>query len=135
MYLTVALGFAFSRAFETKIEGYIYGLIIVTLAIELGGLTVLLLSRYWLSKTIKRRCLNNHRSFLAINHIINKEGFKTVLLLRLTPFPFSIVSYFLGITSVKLKDYSLGSLIITVYVALYLYLGMSLDKFSEINKK
>jgi uncharacterized membrane protein YdjX (TVP38/TMEM64 family) len=58
-----------------------------------------------------------------------------VLLLRLTPVPFSIVSYFLGVTKVKLRDYLIGTSIEGVHIALWLYVGKSLERFSDINSK
>lgn len=83
----------------------------------------LLLSRHWLSKTIKKKCLSNHRSFIAINHVITKEGWRTVFLLRLTPFPYSVVSYLLGLTTLKVKDFVIGSLVVVVHIGIWLYIG------------
>ena len=95
----------------------------ITLSVITGGVLALLLSRHWLSKTIKKRCLSKHRSFIAINHVITKDGWKTVALLRLTPFPFSLVSYLLGITTLRVRDFIAGSLIVSVHIALWLYIG------------
>jgi len=72
---------------------------------------------------------------MAVDHIVTQSGWKTVLLLRLTPVPYSIVSYFLGVTKVKVKDYLIGSLVISFHVALWLYIGKSLERFSDVSKK
>lgn len=108
---------------------------LITSAVMLGALLAFLLSRYWLGKIIKKKVLRNHRSFAAVDQVITQSGWRTVLLLRLTPVPFSLVSYFLGVTKVKVRDYVLGTLIEAVHIALYLYIGKSLERFSDINMK
>jgi uncharacterized membrane protein YdjX (TVP38/TMEM64 family) len=101
----------------------------------LGALLAFLISRYWLGKTIKKRVLRNHKSFAAVDQVVTDSGWKIVLLLRLTPVPYSIVSYFLGVTKVKLRDYLLGTSVESVHIALWLYIGKSLERFSDINSK
>ena len=58
-----------------------------------------------------------------------------MLLLRLTPLTFSFVSYFLGITRVCIRQYLLGSSIISIYIALWLYIGNTLVKVQSIKPK
>jgi uncharacterized membrane protein YdjX (TVP38/TMEM64 family) len=123
IYTSIALGYAFSQVFSSRVVGYFYGLTVITISIVTGGIAAFLLSRYWLSRTIRKRCLSKHRSFMAINNVITREGWRTVMLLRLTPFPFALVSYLLGITNVRLLEYSLASGIMAVHVAVWLYIG------------
>lgn len=133
MYIVIALGLSLTHAFQPNpYNGLLIGLVVFTLAIITGGLCAFLLSRYWLSKTIKKKCLANHRSFIAINHVITRDGWKTVLLLRLTPFPYALVSYMLGITSLKVKDFLKGSAIIIVHIAVWLWIGKSLTNFTSL---
>ncbi|CDW89592.1 UNKNOWN [Stylonychia lemnae] len=132
LYMTIALGFAFSQAFESRYLAFAFGLTMITFSVIFGGVIALLLSRHWLSKTIKKRCLAKHRSFIAINHVITKDGWKTVFLLRLTPFPFSVVSYLLGLTNLRVRDFVMGSLIVSIHIALWLYIGQSIDHFKQI---
>jgi uncharacterized membrane protein YdjX (TVP38/TMEM64 family) len=70
-----------------------------------------------------------------VNQVVTQSGWKTVFLLRLTPLPFSLVSYFLGLTKVRVRDFLLGSSVISLYIALWLYIGKSLERFSDINAK
>jgi hypothetical protein len=42
----------------------------ITFAILFGALIAFLIAKFWLGKTIKKRCLKNHRSFIAINSIV-----------------------------------------------------------------
>lgn len=46
-----------------------------------------------------------------------------IMLLRTLMMPFSVMSYLLGLTSVKFKDYVVGSLVVTFHIAFFLYLG------------
>ena len=134
MYPTIALGFSLTLAFNANSSfALIAGLVILTVSIVIGGIGAFELSRHWLSKTIKNKCLANHRSFIAINHVITRDGWKTVLLLRLTPFPYSLVSYMLGITNLKIKDFICGSLIVSVHIAVWLWIGKSLTNFTELS--
>lgn len=135
MYLSIALGFAYTRAFDHAITGYFFGLFFISIGIILGGIVALLLSRYLFSKIIKRTCLSRHKSFLAIDAVITNEGWKTVFLLRMTPVPYAVISYLLGITGIKLKDYAIGSLSVIIHICLWLYIGKTLEKLSEITKK
>ena len=125
LYLSIALGYAYSKAWSqpksslTELIGehslvntiiaFSTALLLITFAVMLGALIAFLISRYWLGKTIKKRVLRNHRSFAAVDSVVTESGWKTVLLLRLTPVPYSIMSYFLGVTKVKLRDYLLGT--------------------------
>eukprot|EP00347_Sterkiella_histriomuscorum_P022746 403337312 len=135
LYMTIALGFAFSQAFESSYIAFTYGLIIITTSILMGGVVAFEISRRWLSKSIKRRCLSKHRSFIAINHVITKEGWRTVFLLRLTPFPYSVISYLLGFTALKVKDFIIGSLVVGLHVSIWLYIGLSLDHFKQLRNQ
>ena len=50
--------------------------------------------------------------FRALDTVISREGFKIVLLLRLSPlFPFALSNYLYGLTSVPFWDYFWGTLI------------------------
>ena len=47
-------------------------------------------------------CISGSEKWRVVDAAIGREGFKVILLLRITPlFPFSIVNYLYGITSVK----------------------------------
>lgn len=48
----------------------------------------------------------------------------------MTPFPFSAMSYLLGATSLKVKDFLIGSCAVMMHIALFLYIGQSLDNFA-----
>ena len=108
------------------------GFVFITIGVLSGAICAILLSRHLFSKTIKKRYLTHHRSFMVIDKVISNEGWRTIFLLRMTPLPFAICSYLLGVTSVKMKDYILGSLSVMFHIAIWLYIGQSLTEFSEI---
>jgi uncharacterized membrane protein YdjX (TVP38/TMEM64 family) len=62
-YLTVALGFAYTKAFENKMEGYAFGFILITISTITGALCVFLLSRYLFGRSIKSSLLSKYKTF------------------------------------------------------------------------
>lgn len=49
--------------------------------------------------------------YMAFNQAINTNGLSFVLLIRLSPIlPASVVSYILGVTSLKYKHFAIGSI-------------------------
>lgn len=56
--------------------------------------------------------LDENPKFRALDKAIAKEGFKVILLLRLSPiFPFALSNYLYGVTSVDFVEYMMGTLI------------------------
>ncbi|MDX2256478.1 MAG: TVP38/TMEM64 family protein [Pseudanabaenaceae cyanobacterium bins.39] len=107
--------------------GALYGLelgsLYVFIASTIGATLAFLIGRYlardWVSHKIR-----NHLTFRAIDAAVVKEGFKIVLLTRLSPlFPFNMLNYVFGITRVALKDYILGSVGMIPATVMYVYLG------------
>lgn len=56
--------------------------------------------------------MEDNSRFLAIDKAIGKEGFKIILLLRLSPiFPFALSNYFYGVTAVGFTEYMAGTML------------------------
>lgn len=56
--------------------------------------------------------LEDNPRFMAIDKAIGKEGFKIILLLRLSPiFPFALSNYFYGVTAVGFTEYMSGTML------------------------
>jgi uncharacterized membrane protein YdjX (TVP38/TMEM64 family) len=49
-----------------------------------------------------------------------------IVLMRMTMFPFSIMSYLLGLTSVNFWHFLSGTSAVTLHVIIWLYIGSSL---------
>ncbi|MBD1841113.1 TVP38/TMEM64 family protein [Coleofasciculus sp. FACHB-64] len=103
--------------------GVILGSIYVFIGATLGAAAAFLVGRYlargWVSKQIE-----NNPKFKVIDQAVAKEGFKIVLLTRLSPiFPFNLLNYSFGITQVSLKDYFLASIGMIPGTIMYVYIG------------
>lgn len=112
--LTLAAGATF---------GLMSGLAYAFIAATIGAAAAFLISRYIVRRAIEDRIQDNER-FAAIDRAIGREGLKIVLLLRLSPiFPFNLLNYVLGLTSVRFSDYVIASLGMLPGTLLYIYYG------------
>ncbi|MGK7933583.1 MAG: TVP38/TMEM64 family protein [Microcystaceae cyanobacterium] len=105
------------------IFGVIWGSIYVFIGATLGATAAFLVGRYlarnWIAKKIE-----GNTKFSAIDKAVATEGFKIVLLTRLSPvFPFNLLNYSFGITGVSLRDYVLGSIGMIPGTIMYVYIG------------
>lgn len=103
--------------------GVVKGSIFVFFGATIGATLAFLVGRYvargWISKKIA-----GNQKFSAIDKAVGKEGFKIVLLTRLSPvFPFNLLNYGLGVTGVSLKDYVLASVGMFPGTIMYVYIG------------
>eukprot|EP01035_Chromulina_nebulosa_P019037 gene19037-24857_t len=88
----------------TASSGYIFGLIPGTLIVLLSA-TIAASISFFIGRTLLRswvqKITSGSSKWRAIDKAIEREGFKVVLLLRLSPFlPFALSNYLYGITSV-----------------------------------
>ncbi|HEY6000924.1 MAG TPA: TVP38/TMEM64 family protein [bacterium] len=91
------------------IYGVARGTAIVSVASTLGATAAFLVGRHLARGWVARRIAGNPR-FAAIDAAVGREGWKIVGLTRLSPvFPFNLLNYAYGLTSVRLRDYVLAS--------------------------
>ena len=89
--------------------GFWKGLVIVSIGSTIGAGCAFLVSRYLARNFVKRKFLNNER-FKSIDSGINEEGFKIVILARLSPvIPFFLLNYALGITKIHFSHFLTAS--------------------------
>ena len=94
--ITVAAGALF---------GSLFGVIIVSIASTTGAALCFLIARYFARDSIARMFSSN-KLFLRLDKLTDEHGAVIVALTRLVPiFPFNILNYGFGLTSVKFKDY------------------------------
>jgi uncharacterized membrane protein YdjX (TVP38/TMEM64 family) len=103
--------------------GVVQGSIYVFIGATLGAMLAFLVGRYiargWVSKKIA-----GNQKFQAIDQAVGREGFKIVLLTRLSPaFPFNLLNYAFGVTQVSLRDYFLGCVGMIPGTVMYVYIG------------
>jgi len=104
--------------------GVVEGSLTVSAGATLGAAAAFLVGRHLARDMIARKVEGNER-FAAVDTAVGREGFKIVLLTRLSPvFPFNILNYAYGLTSVSFKDYFLGSWLGMIPgTIMYVYLG------------
>ncbi|MGL5065345.1 MAG: TVP38/TMEM64 family protein [Microcoleus sp.] len=104
--------------------GVVGGSICVSIGSILGATGAFLTGRYltrdWVAKQIE-----GNQKFQAIDEAVKQEGWKIVLLARLSPiFPFNLLNYAFGVTQVSLKDYFFASWIGMIPgTVMYVYIG------------
>ena len=104
--------------------GVALGSMLVSISATLGATAAFLVGRYLARDAIARKIERNDK-FAAIDHAVADEGWKIVLLTRLSPvFPFTLLNYVFGLTRVKLSHYVLASWIGMIPgTVMYVYLG------------
>ena len=100
------------------------GFLVVVIGANLGALCSFLLARTFLREKVARWVEGNSK-FRSLDQAIGKQGFKMVLLTRLSPvFPFVLLNYFLGLTAVRTRAYVLANLIgMLPATFLFVYIG------------
>ena len=110
--------------------GVLYGLgwgfVAVSAGSTLGATAAFLVARYLARDRVERWAARDPR-FAAIDEAVGREGWKIVLLTRLSPvFPFNLLNYLYGLTRVRLGPYVLASWIgMMPGTVLYVYLGFA----------
>jgi len=100
------------------------GTIAVSIGSTLGAAAAFCVGRFiardWVAAKVA-----DHPRFAAIDEAVGREGFKIVLLTRLSPiFPFNLLNFAYGLTKVRLGTYVLASWIgMFPATVMYVYLG------------
>jgi uncharacterized membrane protein YdjX (TVP38/TMEM64 family) len=104
--------------------GLARGTLLVSVASTLAATAAFLLGRHLAREAVSRRIAGNER-FTALDRAVAAEGWKIVLLTRLSPvFPYTLLNYAFGLTPVKLGHYVLASWLgMLPGTVLYVYLG------------
>ena len=101
----------------------------------LGALVVIYLSRYliadWIKKQIRKSNNKYAKNFKVIDSMFVTNGILFVALLRLMWIPYGLTSYLMGVTSVSVLDYMIGTTAIIVMIVLYVLLGCTIYQAEE----
>jgi uncharacterized membrane protein YdjX (TVP38/TMEM64 family) len=85
------------------------GLVTVSLASTLGATLAFLVGRHLARDLVAAKVARN-ASFAALDGAVARQGFRIVLLTRLSPlFPFNLLNFGYGLTRVSLRDFVLAS--------------------------
>lgn len=108
--------------------GAVFGVVVGTIAVSigstLGSTAAFLVGRFFARDWVAAKVSDSPR-FKAIDDAVAQNGFKIVLLTRLSPiFPYNLLGYMYGITQVRLRDYFFASWIgMFPGTVMYVYLG------------
>jgi uncharacterized membrane protein YdjX (TVP38/TMEM64 family) len=117
------------------IFGVIWGSIYVFIGATLGAIAAFLVGRYLAQGWVKEK-ISSYKKFAIIDKAVSKEGLKIVLLVRLSPlFPFNLLNYAFGITSVSFQDYLIGSVGMIPGTIMYVYFGSLVGDIALIGSK
>ncbi len=121
--ITMAAGFLF---------GVVTGTITVSIGSTLGASAAFLVGRTFARDWVRKK-LAGRPKFEAIDSAVGEQGFKIVLLTRLSPiFPFNMQNYAYGLTGVKLWKYMLASWIGMLPGTLaYVYIGSGMRELTK----
>ena len=97
--MSVAGGFAF---------GPVWGALISTTCATIAAVLPFLLGRFVARDWVMRRAAKYPR-LAVIDAAVEEQGFKVVVLLRLSLAPYNLLNYALGLTRVKLRDFVIAS--------------------------
>lgn len=126
----VATVFAVPGSALTLLAGGAFGVAAGALSVWIGataGLALAFLVARRFAREAVSKWLATKPSFAAVDRAVAKEGWKIVLLTRLTPvFPFTVLNYAYGITGVPFPGYLLASAVgILPGTLLYITIGAS----------
>jgi uncharacterized membrane protein YdjX (TVP38/TMEM64 family) len=122
--LTLGAGFVF---------GVVKGTVIVSLGSTAGAAAAFIVGRSIARDWVARR-LAGRPTMAAIARAVEIEGFKIVLLTRLSPvLPFNLLNYAFGLTAVPLRKYVLASWIgMLPGTIMYVYLGSAANSLAAL---
>jgi uncharacterized membrane protein YdjX (TVP38/TMEM64 family) len=126
-YVVTAIAFV-PGALMSLAAGAIFGLlrgsVYVLTGATLGSAAAFLIARYLAREAVAARIGGNAR-FAAIDRAVGARGLRIMLLMRLSPvFPYNLLNYSLGLTTVRFSDYVLASIGMLPGTVLYTYYGV-----------
>lgn len=116
--------------------GFLFGLVVGTVTVSvgsvLGATAAMLVGRYFVRGFVDAQA-DRFPRFAAVDQAVEREGFKIVLLTRLSPlFPFNALNYLYGATRVRVRDYVLASWIgMLPATVMYVYLGAAAKNLTQ----
>ena len=115
------------------IFGFVEGLVVVSLSSTLAASCSFLIGRYLARAWVEGKISQDSR-YRSLDRAIGERGFFVVLLTRLSPlFPYNLLNYAWGISSVRLSHYVLASWMGMIPgTLLYVYLGAAASDISQL---
>lgn len=116
--------------------GFLFKLLVGTITVSIGS-TLGACAAFLVGRTVGRGWISSkiaaNKKFAAIDSAVGQQGFKIVLLVRLSPiFPFNLLNYAFGLTRVSFAKYALASWIgMLPGTVMYVYFGAGLRNLAD----
>ena len=116
--------------------GFIFKLLVGTITVSIGS-TAGACAAFLVGRTVGRNWISRkvatNEKFAAIDNAVGQQGFKIVLLIRLSPvFPFNLLNYAFGLTKVSFARYALASWVgMLPGTIMYVYFGAGLRNLAD----
>jgi uncharacterized membrane protein YdjX (TVP38/TMEM64 family) len=131
-FLTLGGAAIFSASLGPTKAFLIHNMVVLSCQI-IGGVIAMLIARYFMQDFIKKHIITRIKMFTAIDNGLNKSGIRMVILMRMTPvIPYNIFNYAMGVTSLSVKDFVLGSVGMIPWTAAYIYVGVNLEGMQDL---
>lgn len=117
--------------------GLLFGLVGGVITVSIGS-TAGACAAFCVGRTVARNWISGkvatNEKFAAIDQAVAHQGFKIVLLTRLSPiFPFNMLNYAFGLTKIPFWKYAVGSWIGMIPgTVMYVYFGAALGSFADL---
>jgi len=116
--------------------GFIFKVVVGTITVSVAS-TLGACAAFWVGRAVARNWISqkiaSNEKFAAIDDVVGQQGFKIVLLTRLSPvIPFNLLNYAFGLTKVSFPKYALASWIgMLPGTLMYVYFGAGLRSLAD----
>lgn len=110
------------------------GTLLVWLGQSIGQVFAFVIGRYLLRDVVVANVVTRYRKFAAVDKALEREGWKLVVLLRLSPIvPWNMLNYLLSVTGVPLFAYSWASSVAVLpWLSLFTYVGSMAHTLADV---
>eukprot|EP01084_Bolivina_argentea_P253432 425684_1 len=129
--LTLGAGFVFRKAIANQWVSIFIATIIVWTGATIGAITAFILGRFVLRAKVASY-KEKYEKFDIVDQVVEQNGLKVTLLLRLSPIiPFNLFNYFMGLTSVTFRAYSIACIGMLPGTLAYCFIGGTLSALTD----
>lgn len=135
-YITACV-FFLPGSILTLATGFVFKVVLGTITVSIGS-TLGACAAFCVGRTVARgwisRKIGTSEKFVSIDNAVGRQGFKIVLLTRLSPvFPFNLLNYAFGLTKVSFWQYALASWLgMLPGTVMYVYFGAGLRSLTDV---
>ncbi|KAJ3145120.1 hypothetical protein HDU89_007537 [Geranomyces variabilis] len=117
------------------LQGYIYGFpggfIPAYVGALSGAVVCFIAARRWLDASHRARFVASFPKWRAVEEVVEKGGLKLLVLIRLAPYPYGLMSLLLATTTVPLGRFIKATALSLLKTILHIYIGSTVRDLSE----